>query len=277
MSFEGKTILITGASSGIGRALADQLTQAGAFVVATARSGSVEQIDDRCAMALELDVLDLDRFRAVVDEVIEARGSIDYLFNNAGMAILGYAQDVDLIDFRRVVETNLFGTMHGIDAVYRRMLDQGSGHIVNIASLAGLVPLPGSAGYMASKHAVVGLSQCLRYEGAARGVKVTVVCPAAVDTPIYRTSKWVNLDYGEFQQALPSRPITAEVCARAILAGVRRNKAIITPSLAGTLLWWIHRHFPFVTRRLGASFDRAMTKIRAGQLAQREDASAGTG
>jgi NAD(P)-dependent dehydrogenase (short-subunit alcohol dehydrogenase family) len=123
----------------------------------------------------------------LVDETVRDYGRLDYMFNNAGIGMGGEVRDMDLEHWRRVLEVNLWGVTCGTSAAYEEMVRQGFGHIVNTASLAGLIPLPMVAAYCATKHAVVGLSASLRAEAAALGIKVSVVCPGFVETGIFRS------------------------------------------------------------------------------------------
>ncbi|MGK5558882.1 SDR family NAD(P)-dependent oxidoreductase, partial [Actinomadura kijaniata] len=153
------------------------------------------------------------------------------------------AEELTLDHWDRAIDINLKGVVHGVHAAYPIMLEQRSGHIVNTASLAGLVPMPLGIPYTATKHAVVGLSLGLRAEAAGRGVKVSVVCPSFVDTPLLTN---VNPDLpptsmsgdakGDIKKAAP-RLYTAEKLARDIMRGVARNQALIVAPAHGRAAW----------------------------------------
>ena len=245
--FEKKVCVVTGAASGIGLALSTRLAAAGAMVILADRDGDganaaaakLSSLGGH-AEAAHLDVTDAERFARVIDDVVGSQGRIDYLFNNAGIGIGGEARDFGLNEWRRVIDVDLYGTIHGIDAVYRKMIRQGSGHIVNVASVAGLIPFAGEISYTASKYAVVGLSHTLRAEAADLGVRVSVVCPGKIETPIYATSPIINFDR-EKALALWPKGITADECARRILRGVERNQGTIVITRMAGLLWAISR------------------------------------
>jgi short-subunit dehydrogenase len=146
-------------------------------------------------------------------------------------------------DWRRVIDVNLHGVAHGVDAAYPLMVKQGSGHIVNIASVAGLSPYPLTISYTASKHAVVGLSHALRAEGAALGVKVSVVCPGMIDTPIWRRSEIRGFNRDLLLQKIRPK-MSAERCAAATLRGVERNEATIVVTAEAKAMWLAHRLSP---------------------------------
>jgi short-subunit dehydrogenase len=128
------------------------------------------------------------------------------------------------------------------------MVKQGFGHIVNTASLAGLVPVPSSISYVATKYGVVGISNALRVEGANYGVKVSVVCPGLIDTGM-KAAKMINIDREKVLATSP-KLLPAEDCARVIIKGVMRNKAIITVTPMAKILYLLHRLSPGFTRWL---------------------------
>ncbi|WP_433335541.1 SDR family NAD(P)-dependent oxidoreductase [Spirillospora sp. CA-294931] len=243
--------IVTGGASGIGRAIATSLVARGDTVVVTdINADGAGTVADKLntlgrgkATAAALDVTDADAVIALYQGVKAEHGRLDLVFNNAGIAIGGLAEELTLDHWNRAIDINLKGVVHGVHAAYPIMLDQGSGHIVNTASLAGLVPMPAGIPYTATKHAVVGLSLGLRAEAAGRGVKVSVVCPSFVDTPLLTN---VNPDLPatamsgdakeEIQKASP-RLYTAEKLAVDILRGVRRNKALIVAPAHGRIAW----------------------------------------
>ena len=249
--FEGKTAIVTGGASGIGRAVSEALAARGALVVVadldgaraeevargiTARGGRAE--------AKALDVRDAAAVQALVDGAAAAHGRLDYMFNNAGIAIMGEERHVSLDDWNRVLDVDLHGVVHGVRAAYPIMVRQGSGHIVNTASVAGLVPAAMEISYTAAKYGVVGLSHALRAEGAALGVKVSVVCPGFIETPILQTSPIRSGPDRAALLALAPKLMAPERCARAILDGVERNRATIVVTAHAKALWWLARASP---------------------------------
>jgi NAD(P)-dependent dehydrogenase (short-subunit alcohol dehydrogenase family) len=253
-----RVAIITGAGSGIGRALAHALFAAGAHVVATDVDASAAKHTATSAprnghgrwgsiRAARLDVTDAAAFTALVDEVATEHGRIDYLFNNAGIGVGGEVRHLDLEDWRRVLAVNLSGVVHGVTAVYPRMIAQRSGHIVNVASVAGLSPYPLAVPYTASKHAVVGLSHGLRTEAAGLGVRVSVVCPGTINTAIWTASPIRGGLDRELAAPLLRRATSAAACAEVILRGVDRNLATIIVTKEAWLSWMIHRVSPTVS------------------------------
>ncbi len=260
--FNGRVAIITGGASGIGRALAEALAREGAEVVLADLRGEralevaaeIVKSGGR-ARGAALDVCDAAAFAALVAATVAESGRLDYLFNNAGIAITGEARDMTLDDWNRVLAVNLHGVVHGVAAAYPVMIAQKSGHIVNTASLAGLTAHPGLVAYAASKHAVVGLSTSLRAEAADLGVRVSVVCPGLIDTPIITDSRFVNLDREGVLADLPFAALPAAECAQAILRGVRRNRPVIVVTWVAKLTWLLQRLLP---SRLTAWIARAV-------------------
>ena len=188
ISLAGASVAVTGAGRGIGRAIAIRLGSAGARVavsdidVDSARMVATGIGAD--AVAVALDVTQPDQFAAFLDAAEERHGPLTVVVNNAGVDWIGpFHEEPDAVT-RREIEINLYGTAVGTKLALSRMLPRRSGHIVNIASGAGRVPLPGTSTYSASKHGVVGLTESLRLEYHGSGVTFSVVQPSQVETPM---------------------------------------------------------------------------------------------
>jgi len=200
--------LITGAGSGLGRALALELARRGATPVLCDRSGAglnetadlVRELGASCSVAV-LDVREV----AAVRGWVERQERIDCLFNNAGIRGPGGLTDrYAPSDWAEIIDVNLKGVVHGVHAGFSFMARQGFGHIVNTASLAGLLPLPLALPYSAMKHAVVGISRSLRPEAAARGLRVSALCPGAVRTPILTSGRLRGCEHVSEERVLAS-------------------------------------------------------------------------
>jgi NAD(P)-dependent dehydrogenase (short-subunit alcohol dehydrogenase family) len=232
--FSDAVAIVTGGASGIGRALCRELGVRGACVVAAdineagARS-TVRTIDESGgkAAAAALDVTDRDAVGRLIVETTARFGRIDFVFNNAGIGMGGEFFDMTPEHWRRIIDVNLMGVIYGTDAAYRIMRHQGFGHIVNTASLAGLIPTPLTCAYSATKHAVVGLSTSLRHEAALHNVKVSVVCPGVIDTEIFDNAETFRPKKIDPSEHFPFM-MDVTKAARQILAGVTKNRAVIT-------------------------------------------------
>jgi NAD(P)-dependent dehydrogenase (short-subunit alcohol dehydrogenase family) len=249
--FRNAVVVMTGGASGLGKALCQELGRRGAFVVVTdvqedgARAVAEEIVTaGGRASAAALDVRDAAAFERLLDETIAAHGRLDYLFNNAGIAAAGEAQSLPLDVWRKVIDINLWGVVHGAMAGYSRMVRQGSGHIVNVASLAGIGGMALGIPYATSKFGVVGLSLTLRAEGADLGVKVTVVCPAYIQTGIFDHGTYVGTSQKGIESLIPFKYVDVGVAARKVLRGVEANKPMIVFPFYAKMLWWLTRLNP---------------------------------
>ena len=180
-SLEGKTALVTGASRGIGRAIAEELARAGASVIVSYRAGAEEAEEVAASVggrAVQADVSDPEAAARLVEEA----GDVDVLVNNAGLTRDGLILRMPDEDWRDVIETNLSGTFYTCRAAARGMMKRRGGSIVNISSIVGLHGNPGQTNYSASKAGIIGLTKALARELAGRGVRANVVAPGYVES-----------------------------------------------------------------------------------------------
>jgi short-subunit dehydrogenase len=217
-SLDGLSAAVTGGAHGIGRAIAHQLARAGARVaigdvdVEAARACAREIGGD--AIALALDVTDPQSFAAFLDAAEERHGPLAVMVNNAGIDWIGPFHDEPDAVTRHEIDVNVYGVVLGSKLALARMLPRREGHLVNIASGAGRVPLPGSATYAATKHAIVGLTESLRLEYRGAGVDFSVVQPVQVQTAM--------LDGQARPRGLPV--LTPDDVAAAVVDAVRRRR-----------------------------------------------------
>ncbi len=265
----GPVVMVTGCSTGIGRATAATLAAAGCRVVGTARQP--QTLDNLGAvLALRLDVTDSASISAAVDAVLERYGRIDVLVNNAGYALRGAVEEVDVASVQRMFDTNVLGIIRTVQAVAPVMRRQSSGRIVNVGSLVGKLSGPSNGTYAATKHAVEALSDALRWELEPFGIQVVLVQPGAIASDFERTVTRESADllargdspyaplYERFE-AISAQMRTAqagpEAVARVILAAIRAEHPHARSPAAVPFLAQVAMQAPdalkdFVVRRL---------------------------
>ena len=272
--FENAVAIVTGGAMGLGEALCEELGRRGATVVVADIDGdAARQIAGRLeesgapAVAVRVDVADEAEVAQLIERTVAEFGRIDYMINNAGIAIGGDSRDLSMQQWRRVLDVDLLGVVYGTLHAYQVMAGQGHGHIVNVSSLSGLVPQPGNSAYCTSKHGIVGLSLSLRGEGADLGVKVSAACPGDMKTNIYDNMVVVNMP--REQVATLSRrthylmpQMSAQAAARAILRGVRRNRPLIVFPTAVQVIWHLYRRFPGLFYRINIHRMRLFRSLR---------------
>jgi NAD(P)-dependent dehydrogenase (short-subunit alcohol dehydrogenase family) len=242
--FKDKVVIIADGTSGIGRGLGEKLSRRGATVIfAGKRIHCAEEIAQNLqssgykAEATHLDVTDQTAVEQLVRTTFKRHGRLDYMFNNAATGSLSEAGDINLEHWQRVFDVNLWGVIYGTRAAYEVMITQGFGHIVNISSLVGLVPLPMLTSYSTTKHTLVGLSTLMGAEAVKYGVKVSVVCPGAIRTRGFEKAHCIKINREKALFVLLSLPMMDTItCTRAILRDVIRNKSIITVALAARVV-----------------------------------------
>jgi NAD(P)-dependent dehydrogenase (short-subunit alcohol dehydrogenase family) len=273
MDWTRSVVFITGAGSGIGRALALELSRRGAQVTVTDIDGEaaarVAAEAGAAATALQVDVRDAAAMQAAIEATAAAGGRLDLLVNNAGIGVSGEVHELPLSHWERVLDINVRGVLHGVAAGYPLMVRQRRGRILNVASLAGLGPAPLFTPYAMSKHAVVGLSTSLRIEAAAFGVQVHALCPAAIETPILDSMVPADLpsvpwrpDTRRLLEAFAGPPYPVDALAREAITGMERNEGVIVVPKRARLLWRLGRLFPALVERAGM---QAVAKERAGR------------
>ena len=276
--FEGSSAIVTGGASGIGRALGELLASRGSDVCLVDRQIDMaeEAAAEICAgggmaTAAQVDVRDYSAVEHVVGDTLSRTGRLDYIFNNAGIAIGGPLSAHSIDDWNRIVDINLLGVINGVHAAYQVMLKQGFGHIVNTASMAGLSAAPGAAAYAATKHAVVGLSRSLRIEASVDNIRVSVLCPGAIRTPILQGGGKYGKSYADMTPAQERRmwdkvrPMSPDVFAEKALAAVARNKAIIVIPSWWKMFWFADRLFPSLATALARKSYSDLREMSEGQ------------
>jgi NAD(P)-dependent dehydrogenase (short-subunit alcohol dehydrogenase family) len=278
----GRVAIVTGGASGIGRALGAALVGRGDDVVladidgagAEEVAGALGVRGPGSATAATVDVRDAAAVADLVEGTAGRHGRLDLMVNNAGTSVGGPVEELVVAHWDRVIDVNLRGVVHGVQAAYPLMVRQGSGHIVNTASLAGLAVGPLAAPYTTTKWAVVGLSLALRSEAAARGtgVRVSVVCPGGVDTPLLDRRNPADLPRVPTAEGLDGRALITrasggrlyppEALAADVLRGMDRNRALIVAPRSARVLWRLMRLSPSLVVNLSAVTTRRALPVR---------------
>jgi len=243
----GRRVFVTGAASGIGRALAVAAAADGAEVfltdinaVALAEvAAEIEKAGGRVGCAKAADVSSYEQVRELADEIAgsTADGSaMDLVMNVAGIAIWGTVENLEHRQWQRTIDINLMGPIHVIECFVPPMIAAGrGGHLVNVSSAAGLIGIPWHAAYSASKFGIRGVSEVLRFDLHRHGIGVSVVCPGAVDTGLTETLEVAGVDtsapaFGRLRARFRKHAATPEQAAQTILRGVRRNRYLVYTS-----------------------------------------------
>ena len=260
MDFKNKVVLITGASSGIGKDTAIEFAKKGANIVLVSRTKEkLEQVAEQLkqfnvtVLVCQCDVSKKDQVKKMSKTVLEKFDSIDILVNNAGFAIYGSVTDLSIDDIESQMETNYFGMIYCIKNFLPSMLDKKSGHIVNVASVAASFGLPGISSYCASKFAMLGFSEGLKHELKNTGVGITVVSPIMVRTNFF--------DHPSFEKMPKFSPtsLSSKTVAKTILKAANSPRLeIIVPSIVRGAVW-MKNTFPYLINPiLGKAFKKQL-------------------
>lgn len=287
-----KQAIITGGASGIGLALGEALVTRGWRVVlddiqhdkARAEAERLTRAGPGTATAAGADVRDLDALTAVVHQAHSDGGHLDLMVNNAGIGVGGEPDELLPVHWDTIIDTNLRGVIHGCHAAYPLMKRQGFGTILNTASMAGL---GASSGFMApygtTKYAVVGLSVNLRAAGAQHGVRVSVLCPGWIDTPMLDSGMPEGLpdtpsmrgapSIREFLRRTGQTAYPADRLAEDTLAALAKNRAIIVLPRSWHRRWLLLRTFPSIGIRVAEQATRSMRRELASATSRQETAA----
>lgn len=268
--YKDNVVIITGGSSGLGKELAQRFLAHHAHVALVARdSKKLAQVKADLAPHLKpgqnlevfsCDVSDVAACERTVQEIADQVGAPNILINSAGILKEGYFETLALDDFRQVMEINYFGVINFTRATLPYFDRQGSGRIVNIASLAGKFGTFGYAAYCGSKFALVGLTETLRLELRPRNIVVQLVCPGEFETPMTKELDTYRTPENRIiTQTVPL--MTVEGVTDEVMAGIARNQYLTIPGRIGRVLEWINRMFPGMMRR---TLDNKLKKIYVG-------------
>ncbi len=269
----GKRCLVTGAASGIGRATAIAAAARGAELYLTdLKTEALEQVRAEIegtggvvAHVRALDITDHAAVVALAEEIHQAHGSMDVVMNIAGVSTWGPIDALEHGDWQKMIDVNLMGPIAVLENFVPPMIEaRRGGHVVNVASAAGLIALPWHAAYSASKFGLRGVSEVLRFDLQRHDIGVSLVCPGAVATPLVGTLEVRGLDqqHPAFQEAVKDfekRAVTPELVAEKIIGGIEKNRYLVFTSADIRLVYWWQRKFSpaydlamrFLQRRFG--------------------------
>ncbi len=265
-----KRVFITGGAGGLGRALAFRYVRAGWHVciadVSDARGIETRKELEAAAKSTEVlyrhaDVTREEDLQTIANELDQRWGGLDVLINNAGVAQAGAIEDVTISDWEWIININLLGVVRGCKIFTPIFKRQGSGHIVNIASMAGLLDVPRMASYNVTKAAVVALSGTLEQELMEDGIHVSVVCPSFFQTNLEETMRTTDPGLKKMMgKLLSSGKLTADEVAERIFQGVEKQHAYILPHASGEHLWLAKRYLP--QRIYSKLFQRSVSRMK---------------
>jgi NAD(P)-dependent dehydrogenase (short-subunit alcohol dehydrogenase family) len=259
-AFDGKHVVVTGAASGIGRAVAFAVADRGSIVHLTDRNTAllgdaataINAAGGRVGVVSAFDIREIDEVRGFADAVHEQAVAADIVMNIAGVAIWGTVDRMSHEQWRSVIDVNLMGPIHVIESFLPKMIEaERGGHLVNVSSAAGLFGMPWHGAYSASKFGLRGLSEVLRYDLRRHQIAVSLVCPGGVDTPLANTVEVAGVDTSSkrFQKTLKRfqrHAVTSEQAADAIIRGVIAKRYLVFTSGDIRLLYVVKHTMPHV-------------------------------
>ena len=263
MNFKNKVVVITGASSGIGEAAAEQFAKKGANIVLVARrKDKLDEVERKLSkysikiLVQVCDVSDKEQVKLMSEKVIETFSKIDVLVNNAGFVIYGKVEELSIEDIESQMKTNYFGTINCTKYFLPHFLKQNSGHMVNVASVGGSFGVPGIASYCATKYAMLGFSEGLHHELHGTNVGVTVVSPIMVRTNLFDHPSFKN-----FTKYATGISLSADTVAKAIIKASNSSRLeIVVPSFVRIGIWF-KQTFPFLINPIiGNAFRKQLAK-----------------
>jgi len=250
-TFQNKVVWITGASSGIGEALAKKLASEGAKLILSSRREeelqrvkNILKLSDSDILILPLDLTDTSKTDALAKQVIDKFGRIDILINSGGISQRSLTKDTSLAIDRKLMEVNFFGTVAITKSVLPYMLEQKSGHIIAISSIVGKFGFYLRSAYSASKHALHGFFESLRMEVHKDNVSILIVCPGKIRTNISINAVTGDGSTHSKMDESTEKGLSAEECARQILKGIKNNKEELFIGGNDINAIWLKRFFP---------------------------------
>jgi NAD(P)-dependent dehydrogenase (short-subunit alcohol dehydrogenase family) len=251
VTLPGSLAVVTGAGSGIGRATAQALAEAGARVIAVdlnevAAKETVQQLGAE-HHAYVVDVSDGPAMTELAAMIEREHGIPDIVVNNAGIGMSGRFLDTTAADWDAIVGVNLRGVINGCAAFGPSMVARGSGQMVNVASGLAYIPAADTPAYGTTKAGVLHLSRCLRADWAAKGVGVSAICPGVINTPIAQNTRYLGanaIKTAALAEKGFGRSHSPKIVAKAIVSAVRRNRSIVPVGVESWMGWYLSRYVP---------------------------------
>jgi short-subunit dehydrogenase len=275
MTVRGSKVLITGGGSGIGLAAAASLARRGALpmLVDINRASLDKALDELKARGLEalafaVDVTDMAGMRELRDNLDDSGLSPDILINCAGLTLIAHVSSMEHEEWERIIDVNLRGTINTVEAFLPAMLERGSGHIVNIGSIDGIIPLPGMAAYCASKFAVSGLSEVLYFDLKHCGIGVSLICPGYVNTPMANSHPVKDLPirfrgWKTVARLLEFFSSSPQKIAVSIVEAIEHQRFLVIPGLPSRIFYHYRRLFPRLATSSGVGVARIYGRLRS--------------
>ena len=273
--FRGKNCLITGAASGIGRSTAIAIAKLGVKLVLTdINAKGLEEVSQiitsQGGTVLKFKAFDVSKFEQVksfADEVHNVFGSMDIIMNIAGISLWGEIHKLEHEHWQKCINIDLWGPIHIMECFLKEMVKAGKGgHLVNVASSAGLFGLPIHSPYSAAKAGVVGISEVLRFDLERYNIGVTLVCPGAVKTPLVETVEIIGIDRTdpaalEIQEKFLNLAVTPEKVADQIIKAIKKKKYLILTSIDMKALYWLKTKMKFLYRLIMRKLNKMLDKV----------------
>jgi NAD(P)-dependent dehydrogenase (short-subunit alcohol dehydrogenase family) len=278
-SLRDRPVFITGAASGIGRAVAEAAAREGAVLHLTdiqadllaTVAEAIRREGGTVAFAQAADLSDYDAVRTLAAEMTRDHGPMQVVMNVAGISTWGTVRSLQHRDWQRLVDVNLMGPIHVIEELVPPMIEaRRGGHLVNVSSAAGIIGMPWHAAYSASKFGLRGVSEVLRFDLRRHRIGVSLVCPGGVRTPLTQTVRIAGIDkespaFRKAQAGFHKRAVTPEKAAEAIIRGVHRNKYWVYTSNDIRLVHLLQRYFPpgysLAMRAMNAGANRVLPDV----------------
>ncbi len=253
-NLNGKIVIVTGGGSGLGRAIAKYFAQRNASVVVAdldllSANETLNQIKDDGGngIAICTDVCDRNAVNEMIDRTMSHYGKIDFLFNNAGVALGGEFKDMTIEHWHKMMNVNFWAIIYACMKVYPIMIKQGYGQIINVSSFAGLMPGGLMSSYGTSKYSAVGFTLNLRSEARQYGIGVSALCPGYLETPMHKSAIIVTDYYKKHDEKYLNKKHhypAPEDCINYMMRKVLKNKCIIVSPRKQLPYWWLNRMFP---------------------------------